>query len=241
MWQTRYRSNADTPAVYALLIVFVGAFIAGFAGLAQQLLIWLSWPVAPEWLSSFQLWRPFTFPFVHGDFMSLIVDGMVLFFFGGSLERAWGAQRFLLFFFLSGIFAGAVVLALSFAGAGALFAGMAGSFVAVVVAFASLSPLATVYLFIFPVQARWLAVFVVAYDLFADYGRYGGRLPAAAAIAAVSLFAWAFATRPLGARALARQSTPWSERIARWRQRRRMRQWQRRVTRIERPDDLFKK
>ncbi|MBC5824442.1 MAG: rhomboid family intramembrane serine protease [Candidatus Eremiobacteraeota bacterium] len=233
-------SRSDTPAVFALLVAFVVLFLLGFVGLAGPVGT-LAWPVTVGWLNHVLPWQPLTFPFVHFDFMSLIVDGLILYFFGGSLERAWGPRRFLVFFFLSGIVAGVTVLALSFlSGGGALFAGMIGSFIAVVVAFAALNPFATVYLVVFPLQARWLALIVAAYDLFAGYGRYGGRLDAFVTIVVVAAFAWSFAVRRVGASTGSLRRFSIGDRIGHWRQRQRMRQWQRRVGRIDRPKDLFR-
>ncbi len=235
-------SGSDTPAVFALLAIFAVLFLIGFVGMGA-LLSALAWFITPAWFGGMRLWQPFTFPLVHSDFMGLLVDALVLFFFGGSLERAWGAQRFLLFFFLSGIIAGTTVLVLSLlTGAGALFIGMVGIFVALVVAFAALDPYATVYLIIFPLQARWLAAFVAAYDLFSGYARYGGRLQALVTIVLVSLFAWAFTTRRWGlpTAGVRRPGPSLSDRLGQWRQRQRMRQWQRRASRAEKPKDLFR-
>ncbi len=233
-------ARSDVPAVLGLIAAFAALFLLSFVGLGG-LTSALIWPVSVLWLSHPLLWQPFTFPFVHGDFMSLIVDALVLYFFGGSLERAWGARRFLLFFALSGLVAGLAVMMLSaLNGGGAVFAGMVGSFIAVVVAFAALNPYATVYLVVFPLQARWLAAIVACYDLFAGYMRYGGRLNAFVAIAVVACFAWLYATGRTGVARSALVRPSLADRLAQWRQRRRMRQWQRRVARIERPKDLFR-
>ena len=237
-------SRSETPAVYVMLATFVAIFLMGFFAGVGPLAQLMAWQISPAWLGTLQLWRPLTFPFLHTNIFNLIADGLVLYFFGGSLERAWGSRKFLIFFFLSGIVAGVSVLALSpFFSVYPVFYGMAGSFVAVVVAFAALNPYATVILYVVPVQARWLAAIAIALELFGYYSRYGNQIMAVLAIGSVCLFAWIFATRRIEIfpRSGPRTGLSLRERLERWRQKRRMRSWQRRVSRIDRPDDLFKK
>jgi membrane associated rhomboid family serine protease len=236
-------SGSHTPVVIGLLIAFVVLFLVAFFGIGAPFIAALVWTPSLTWVRSLQLWQPFTFPFVHVSFWPLAVDGIVLYWFGGSLERSWGGGRFAFFFFASGIVAGLVAMLISPLSMAPPFFGMIGSFIAVVVAFAALNPTATVYLYFFPLQARWLALIVVAFEFFADYLRYGGVGPAAAVIASVSTFAWAFATyRPsLPVASGSVRGPTLRERFERWQQRRRMRSWQRRVSRIDKPEDLFKR
>jgi membrane associated rhomboid family serine protease len=235
-------SGSSTPVVFGLLAAFVACFLLAFFDAGKPFLAALLWIPSLTWIRTLWLWQPFTFPFVHPNFWpSLVIDGLVLFFFGGSLERSWGSPRFAFFFFASGIVAGLVIMLLSPFSGVPVFYGMVGSFIAVVVAFAALNPTATVLFYFFPLQARWLALIVVGFEFFANSGRYGGVGPAAAVIAGVSTFAWAFATyRPRLPSAGARGPSL-RERFDRWQQRRRMRSWQRRVSRIDKPEDLFKR
>jgi len=241
----RYRpgsGGSDTPAVYALLSILGIVFLVDFF-LRGSLTVMLAWQVSIPWLHSLMLWQPFTFPFVHAaSFLYLLTDGMVLYFFGSSLERAWGSGRFVFFFFATGIVPGVVLMALSpWIPASPYFYGMVGSLVSIVVAFAVMNPYATVLLIIFPIQARWLGVLAVAFELFGRTGLYGGPIPAVAAIAVTVAFAYVFTTGRLSLRSLLPRGGPsMRERLERWQQRRRMREWQRRVSRINRPEDLFK-
>lgn len=234
-------SGSSTPVVFGFLAAFVLLFLLAFFDVGKPFLAALLWIPSLTWIRTWWLWQPFTFPFVHLSFIPVAVDGMVLFFFGGSLERSWGGGRFAFFFFASGIVAGLVCMLISPLSAPPAFYGMIGSFIAVVVAFAALNPTATVYLFFFPLQARFLALIVVVFEFFADFGRYGGVGPAAAVIAGVSTFAWAFATYRPGLPTVRPKGPSLRERFDRWQQRRRMRSWQRRVSRIDKPEDLFKR
>ena len=241
VWSTPSRSG-ETPAVYALLAAFGILFLVDFY-IRNAVSPLLYWPISPLWLKSLQLWRPFTFPFTHaGNFWYLITDGLVLYFFGGSLERAWGSARFLFFFFASGIVDGLVVLALSPVLGDGLFFGMIGSMMALVIAFASMNPYATVLLYFFPLQARWLGVLAFAFELFGRAQFYGSPVKALIAVPITALFAYGFTVSRFSLRTIFQRRGPsLKEQLDRWQQRRRMRQWQRRVSRIERPDDLFKK
>ena len=224
-----------------MLAVFAVIFLLAFAGLGAAFVLQLGWLPNDAWFLSGQLWRPFTFPFVHLAFIPALFDGIVLYFFGGSLERAWGGGRFAFFFFASGIVAGLIMMALSPWLGVPVMIGMVGSFVAVVVAFAALNPYATVYLYFFPLQARWLAAFVIIWEFFGNYGRYGSIPSAAAVVGGVSLFAWAFTVFRPRLNGVDFRGSHLRERFDRWQQRRRMRSWQRRVGRIEKPEDLFKR
>ncbi len=245
VWSSPYRGVAggETPAVYALLSLMGIAFIVDWL-MHDALTALLGWPVSLAWLPTGMLWQPFTFPLVHGaNFLYLITDGLVLYFFGSSLERAWGSWKFLFFFLASGVVPGlAVMLLAPWSHALApYFSGMVGSFLGLVVAFAAMNPFATVLLVIFPIQARWLGVLAVAFELFGRTGYYGGPMSALAAVAATVIFAYAFTTSRISFATLFRRGGPGiRERMERWQQKRRWREWQKRVSRIERPEDLFK-
>ena len=244
-WSVGYRgSGGEIPAVYALLSLMGIVFIADWA-LQGLLTIQLAWPVSGLWFRALplHLWQPLTFPFVHyTNFFYLITDGIVLYFFGGSLERAWGSGKFLFFFFASGIVTALGVMVLSpWFPSAALFAGMMGSWLALVVAFAAMNPYLPVLLVIFPIQARWLAVLSAAWELFGRSGAYGGPVQSLAAVTFAAGFAYLFATRRWSLRWPSRGTGPsFKDRLERWQQKRRMREWQRRVSRVQRPEDLFK-
>ena len=246
MWKARYYMRRyDTPATYAILAIMAAAFLVDFFA-GGRIAQYFAWSPSIEWLRSGTYWEPLTFPFVHTSILGLLFDGILLYWFGASLERAWGTGKFLFFFFSSGILAGAVLIPQTIAlPIQPFFTGLAGSFVAITVAFASMNPFATIIFWFLPMQARWMAAIIVAFDLFGNYMRYGGPLQAFMAVSVVCLYAYLFATRrvsipTLGSGPTQPKGPSLKERIERWQQRRRMRQWQRRVSKIERPEDLFK-
>ncbi len=56
----------------------------------------------------FHWWQPLTHMFMHGGFWHLFFNMYTLFIFGSVLERIWGAKKFLLFYFVTGLGAAAV-------------------------------------------------------------------------------------------------------------------------------------
>jgi hypothetical protein len=88
-----------------------------------------------------------------------------------------------------------------------------------------------------------MALVIVAFDLFGNYSRYGGPIQAVMAVSVVCVYAYLFATRRVSLPSIGSGRPPgpsMKERFERWQQRRKMRQWQRRVSKIDRPEDLFK-
>ena len=237
-------TGSDIPAVYGLLVAMAVFFVVGFFGLATAIVQWFAWPISPAWIFALKPWQMLTYPFVHGNVLSLLFDAIIIYFFGGSLERAWGTPRFIAFFFLSGIVAGLTVLALTFlipGLPGGLFVGMTGHFVGLFVAFAAINPYAQIYVyFLFPIQARWFALIGMLLELFTQRDYYGSTAAAIAAILMTALFSWAF-TRGIKFGPRGGGGGPsLRDRFERWRQRQRMRTWQRKVSKIDKPEDLFK-
>ena len=56
----------------------------------------------------FHWWQPVTHMFMHGGFWHLFFNMYTLFNFGSVLERVWGTQKFLIFYFVTGIGAAAI-------------------------------------------------------------------------------------------------------------------------------------
>ena len=53
----------------------------------------LFYPTSPF----FHWWQPVTHMFMHGGFWHLVFNMYTLMIFGSSLERVWGAKKFLIF------------------------------------------------------------------------------------------------------------------------------------------------
>lgn len=51
----------------------------------------------------FHPYQVVTYMFMHGGFTHLFFNMFALYMFGGLLERVWGAKRFLIFYFVTGV------------------------------------------------------------------------------------------------------------------------------------------
>ena len=59
----------------------------------------LFYPTSPF----FRWWQPVTHMFMHGGFWHLFFNMYTLYFFGRVLEERWGAKKFLVFYFVTGL------------------------------------------------------------------------------------------------------------------------------------------
>jgi membrane associated rhomboid family serine protease len=59
---------------------------------------------------SFTVWQLVTYMFLHGGIMHILFNMLTLYWFGPDLERTWGFQRFMKYYFVCGIGAGLCVL-----------------------------------------------------------------------------------------------------------------------------------
>lgn len=87
-------------AVKNIIIINVVMMLASYAN--QSLMtdnFALYFPASPF----FRIWQPITYMFMHGGFFHLFFNMYTLFIFGTVLERVWGAKKFLLFYFVTGI------------------------------------------------------------------------------------------------------------------------------------------
>jgi membrane associated rhomboid family serine protease len=108
----RYRfsfGNESAPVIKKLLIVTGAVFVlqqlldqAGSDRMMENLLGLVPYLV---W-HKFYLWQLVTYLFLHGDFSHILFNLLALWMFGGELEGAWGAKKFLKYYFLCGIGAG---------------------------------------------------------------------------------------------------------------------------------------
>ena len=111
-----------------------------------------------EGLRSGYVWQLLTFQFMHFDWLHILFNSIVIFFFGRAVEQAVGARKFLALYFASGVVGGLfqMLLALAFpafdgavVGASAGAAGLVGSF-----AVMHWEERFTLFIYFFPVNMR---------------------------------------------------------------------------------------
>ena len=92
-----------TPAVKFLLIVNVGVFIVQTvigSSLEQQMTFYFGL-VPPLVLQNLYVWQLFTYQFLHGGIFHLLFNMLAVWMFGCDLERRWGNNFFLRYYFVT--------------------------------------------------------------------------------------------------------------------------------------------
>jgi len=116
----------------------------------------------------FAIWQLVTYLFLHGGIQHLLFNMLALWMFGATLERDWGTRRFLKYYFLCGIAAGVCDVTVN-ALMGNWYTstiGASGAIYGVLLAFGVLYPEAIIlFLFIFPIQAKYFVMIVGAMAL----------------------------------------------------------------------------
>ena len=93
-----------TPAVKLLLIANVAVFVAA-VDRARRCIVCFG--LTPELVvERFWVWQLVTYPFLHADLLHLLFNMLALWMFGVDLERRWGQQAFLRYYFVCGVGAG---------------------------------------------------------------------------------------------------------------------------------------
>jgi membrane associated rhomboid family serine protease len=118
-------------------------------------------------------WGAVTYMFVHGDVWHLLMNMLILFFFGPHLESRWGGDRFLRFLLLCGV--GGAVFSFIFALNTPPVVGASAAMYGLMLAFAWYWPNAPIYFWgIFPILAKYLVGFFFVLAFVSAFGGAGG-------------------------------------------------------------------
>ena len=165
-----------TPAIKSLIIACTGVFLlqtVAFLTGGEPATLWIDTHFGLIPLAStfgLRFWQPFTYLFLHGGLMHLLLNMLILWMFGCDIERVWGRQRFLTYYFITGVGAGICVIAVNLlpmalgrpalAGAAGATIGASGAIFGVLLAAAMLFPDRQVWQIPFPVMLP-MRVFVL--------------------------------------------------------------------------------
>ena len=148
-----------TPVVKRLLIANVAVFGLTLLVGTRFMFDWFAFQPTRIFIRP---WGVGTYMFVHGGFMHLAVNMLVLFFFGPPLESRWGSREFTKFYLICGL--GGVALSYLFLPASVV--GASAAVYGVMLAFAMNWPDSPIYVWgIFPVKAKWLVAFLFVVSL----------------------------------------------------------------------------
>ncbi len=111
-------------------------------------------------------WTLVTYMFVHAGIWHLFFNMLALVFFGPRVEAEIGDRDFLLLYVVSGMTGGV----LSFVSPWTPIVGASGALYGVMFAYAYFWPRSQIFLWgLFPVEARWLVVFMTALSLYGGF------------------------------------------------------------------------
>ncbi len=130
----------------------------------------------------FRIWQPVSYMFMHGGWMHIFVNMWALLMFGSALERSIGTKKYLLFFFVTGLGALLIHIAVQYLqiqglepGSQAYWnilrtptLGASGALYGIQIGYAMLYPNA-VWTLIFPpipLKAKWFVLIFIGIELF---------------------------------------------------------------------------
>ena len=172
-----------TRMVKALIIVTSAVFL-----LTYLPLLLFGWRLPFVWLGlqprevvhNLYFWQLFTYLFLHGGWFHIIFNMYALWIFGADLEQTWGGPKFLYYFFLTGVGAGAFDVALSTIFPPAiptLTIGCSGAIYGILVAYALYWPNRMIYLWmIVPVKVKWFAIGMGAIEFLSEISGSGSGI-----------------------------------------------------------------
>jgi membrane associated rhomboid family serine protease len=162
------------PVIKSLLISNVAIFfLANFfslfsiQGTPLSAIINTMLPLYP-WGDGFHVWQLFTYMFMHGGVMHLLLNMLALWMFGMELENGWGSQKFFLYYMLCGVGAGLSNLFIGpLFGSGGPTVGASGAIYGVLIAFGMVYPERPVFVyFLLPIRAKYFVLLFIAFELF---------------------------------------------------------------------------
>lgn len=130
----------------------------------------LFYPASPY----FKFWQPLTHMFVHGGFWHIFFNMYTLMIFGGVVEQIIGEKKFLILYFVCGLGAAGLHLAVQAIGGGSDIpcVGASGAIYGLIMAYAILFPDSKLTLLFPPVtlSAKWMVIIFVAIELVTGIG-----------------------------------------------------------------------
>jgi membrane associated rhomboid family serine protease len=174
-----------TPMVKILVIVTSGVWLLQFVlwglgmNIAQSVGPLPGLGVVPQQVLHGAVWQLVTYALLHDpqNPVHLLFNMLMLWMFGGELERFWGSRAFLRYYAVTATGGGlcAALLGLASGAAHVATIGASGALFGLFVAFGTVFARRTVlFMLFFPMQARTMALILVGLNLFYLLGQRGG-------------------------------------------------------------------
>jgi len=153
-----YRPSLFTDSIKLLVSINFGIFLLQSLSGSDRLFFELFGLVPKQIWTQFMIWQPFTYLFFHGGIWHVLINMFVLWMFGSELERLWGKQHFLKYYFITGIGSG-ILTALFYLDSAIPVVGASGAVFGVLLAYGITYPNRIVYLYgIFPIKSIFFVI-----------------------------------------------------------------------------------
>ncbi len=178
-----FSSGFLPPGVKWLLIanisIFVLHFLAAHSGYSG-LFDWAAL-VPAQAVAGLRIWQLFTYMFLHslGSFWHILVNMLTLYMFGAQLERDWGTDRFLKYYFVCGVGAGICVVIGNYLFGNPYVAtiGASGAIYGLLLAFGMLYPNQPIlFSFLFPIPAKYFVLILGGIAFLSTFASSGGGI-----------------------------------------------------------------
>lgn len=160
-------------AVKYLIIANVAMFVVSMA--YQPIVAYLGLMPAAV-IDRYTAWQLVTYLFLHGDIVHIVVNMLALWMFGTELERLWGTRFFVKYYFVTGVGAGLLTVAVAllpwaFPGSSmtTVTIGASGAIFGLLVAYALYFPERPIFIYaIFPIKAKYFVILIALISYFSS-------------------------------------------------------------------------
>lgn len=178
--EVAYKPQLFTDAIKILIsinfIVYVFQSLAG----KEDVFFRLFGLVPTSFITELMLWQPFTYMFFHAPFYSsigishILLNMLGLWVFGRELEQAWGKERFLKYYFLTGIGSGLITFLFQMDSSSPVI-GASGAVYGILLAYGFSYPNRMLYIWgLVPIRSMWLVIIMGLIAFFGLLGKTDG-------------------------------------------------------------------
>lgn len=148
------------PAIKILLILNSSIFVLQLLlGAFSEISLVRIGGLSPTMVANGAIWQLATYMFLHGDFLHILLNMLVLWMFGRDLEFGWGTKEFVRYYFVCGV--GAAIFSLVFLwNSPNVIIGASGAIFGILLAYAMAFPNREIIFIIFPIKAKYLVLFL---------------------------------------------------------------------------------
>lgn len=158
--KTTQRIIAVCVILYLVSLVF-GRWMFGLFGLVPYKLI-----------NNYYFWQPFTYMFLHGNFLHLFGNMFMFWMIGPHVERVLGQGGFIRFVLVTGVFAGLFQTVLGGMTSVVPIVGISGVVFGLLAAFALFYPNQIIYVyFVFPMKTKYFVLALFVLELLMSFNR----------------------------------------------------------------------